>query len=783
MKRVWKATIAAVTVPCVALAQTAGTTPTRPAAAEPAAPGVTVLPEVNVIGASPLLGSGVSRNKVPAENQVLTGEDVSLQGPPNALRALENQAAGVTLDDATGNQFMPNVFYHGFQASPLQGNPQGLAVYLNGVRFNQPFGDTVLWDLIPDIAIDKINLEGANPVFGLNALGGSLSVQLRNGFTYHGGELEIHGGSFGTISGSLQYGKQSGDVSTYVALSGLHQDGWRQNSASDLRQLYADVGWRSTRGEVHLNFLGADNDLNNPGTVPVELLAADHSAVFTAPNFVAHKFGMVSLSGNYDVTDTTSLQALLYYNNFLERVRNGNVTDLQTCEDGSGLLCTDAGTVATDRNGNPIADFLHGGPYSQLDQQTTNTNGYGASFQVSNKDAVFGRPNHLVAGLSFDGAQTIFNANSAIGGLDLLSRNFIGPGIVIDQADGSIAPVEAGITDAFYGVFFTDTLDVTPALAATVSGRFNAAQINLKDLTGTALTGNHVYNRFNPGFGLTYKILPALTAYASYSEANRAPTPAELSCASPATPCSLANFFTGDPNLKQVVAHTVEAGLRGQFVPYGNARLSWNLSAFHTGLDDDILFVSSQIAGRAFFENIGSTRREGIDAGMRLTAGRLLAWIDYSYTDATFRNTVLLSSPDNPAADENGNILVRPGNHLPGIPTHLLKLGVQYKVTDAWTVGATGVAASGQYLFGDEANLTPKTGAYFVANANTSYQVTKNLQLFALLQNTFNAKYVTFGTFSPTATVPIVEVPGASNPRSLSPAPPIAAYGGMRITF
>jgi outer membrane receptor protein involved in Fe transport len=223
--------------------------------------------------------------------------------------------------------------------------------------------------------------------------------------------------------------------------------------------------------------------------------------------------------------------------------------------------------------------------------------------------------------------------------------------------------------------------------------------------------------------------------------------------------------------------------LRGEITPYQGSKLSWNVAFFHTNLDDDILFVSSPIAGRAFFQNVGSTRREGVDIGLRFTTPRLQAWIDYSYIDATFQSGFTEASPDNPAAGPDGNILVRPGDHLPGIPTNLLKLGVSYKVTDAWTVGATGIAAAGQYLFGDEANLTPKTPAYFVAKVNTSYQLTKNLQLFGFVQNAFNARYYTFGTFSPTSSIFIAQAPGATNPRSYSVASPIAGYAGVRVTF
>jgi len=305
----------------------------------------------------------------------------------------------------------------------------------------------------------------------------------------------------------------------------------------------------------------------------------------------------------------------------------------------------------------------------------------------------------------------------------------------------------------------------------------------MNDQGGGDLSGNHYYDHFNPAAGLTYKVTPWLTAYAGYSQANRAPTPAELSCASPTQSCSLANFFVGDPNLKQVVAHTVEAGLRGDFAPFEGGRLTYNLGLYYTDLQDDIVFVNGVTQGRAFFTNVGQTRRQGIDAGLQIKTDRLLAYINYSTIEATFQSGFVESAGNNPQADANGNIAVHPGNRLPGIPANLVKFGAQYRITDAWTVGGTAVAQSGTYLFGDDANLNPKLPAYVVLNLNTSYQVTPNIQLFALAQNVTDQKYYTYGTFSPTTSVFLAQAPNATNPRSYSPAAPVGGFVGIRITL
>ncbi|HEX4366618.1 MAG TPA: TonB-dependent receptor, partial [Rhodopila sp.] len=721
----------------------------------------------------------------PAETNVLRRNDLTRGGTTtaDAVRALNEQVGGVNLDSASGNPFQPTMFYHGFQASALQGTPQGLAVYVNGVRFNQAFGDTVNFDLLPSLAIDQMNLEGSNPVFGLNALGGALNVQLRNGFIYQGGEIELSGGSFGQYGANVQYGRQSGNTATYVAASGLHQGGWRDLQSSDLENFFGDIGWRGNKGEVHFNVLAANSVLNGPGTSPVELLAADPAAQFTAPNRISNRFTQMSLSGSLDISDTLSLQGVAYYNYFLQRVSNGNAPNDRPCNDGSGLLCSETG-LSTTRGGGTIPAFLGADPlaYSELDNQTTNTNGYGASIQATDTQTIFGFANHLVGGFSFDGSQTTFTAASLIGGITPDTREFVGPGVTIDEPGGN-APVRLGISDAYYGLFVADTFNLTDRLALTASGRFNAAEINLNDRNGGDLTGRHSYQRFNPAAGVTYKVTPWLTAYAGYAEANRAPTPAELSCAGPAESCSLANFFVGDPDLKQVVAHTVEAGLRGTVSIGENDRLSYNLGFYRSNLDDDILFVNSTTLNRAFFTNVGQTRRQGVDAGLQYKAAHWSAYLAYTYTDATFQTGFAEAAGNNPAADADGSITIRPGNRLPGVPVHQGKLGVSWRVTERWSISAVAVAQSGTYLFGDQANLTPRLPAFVTLNLGTSYQITPHIQMFASVDNVTDEKYYTYGTFSPTAAVHLSQAPNATNPRAYSLAAPVAGFGGVRITF
>lgn len=748
---------------------------TMPAVAAQASPSAI---ETVVVTASPLPGNTLDPNDIPAASQTLTSEDIARFGAPDALHALEQQTAGVSLSNAQDNPLQPNLFYRGFEASPLAGDAQGLAVYVNGVRFNQPFGDTVQWDLIPSNAIAGMTLEGANPVFGLNALGGSLSVHMKDGFTTDGAQIETLGGSHGYGQGDAEFGYSDGTYALYVAGTAITDSGWREHSPGRLGQVYADMGWRSGRGEVHLSLTGADSDLTGNGSSPVELLAADRAAVFTYPDNTKNLYGEAVLNGSYRLSDEVTVQGNAYLSGLRQRTLNGDASDADVCDNDPAFLCLDDDSL-TDLSGNPIPNFLNGGPYAQLNQTATSTSGYGGAAQIGWKTSLMGHGNQFLFGGAVDRGVTGFSASSQVGALTP-DRGFAGPGIEIDQADGSIAPVHVASDNTYSGLYASDIFDITDALALTASARYNSAKIVLRDELGTALNGSHSFSRLNPAVGVTYQFLPELNFYAGYSEANRAPTPAEFSCADPSSPCSLTNFFVGDPALKQVVARTIEAGFRGGLHTDED---SWNWSAgfYRTENSNDIMFVSSPVLGRAFFENIGDTRRQGVEASADWRHGPWQIALDYSYIDATFRSALILSSEDNPFADAGGNIHVVPGDTLPGIPQHVGKVTFAWRITPDWSVTLGGRAESGQYLRGDESNLNPTTGAYFVADASTTYRITDSIQLFGTVANLFDAKYATFGTFSPTADVPIQEAPGATNPRSLSPAPPIEAFGGIRV--
>ena len=353
--------------------------------------------------------------------------------------------------------------------------------------------------------------------------------------------------------------------------------------------------------------------------------------------------------------------------------------------------------------------------------------------------------------------------------------------IIHTLGDIGYGPVALDAHSTYYGLYSSDTFDVTPRLSATLGARLNVATIEMLDELGTSpgLNGSYTFQRLNPVTGLTYKIVPGLGAYAGYSESNRAPTPLELGCSDPNKPCLIEGFLVSDPPLQQVVARTYEGGLRGN-ATLSDGRLEWKAGLFRTDSSNDIINVASVIAGRGIFQNVPATRRQGLEAGIEYRAPKWIVYANYSYTDATYQFSGLLSSPNNPTADANGDILVMPGDKIPGIPLNQFKAGVDYAVTSAWRIGADLVAVGSQYYVGDDANQNPKLPAYSYINLHSSYQVSKEVQLFGLVNNVFNQKFATYGTyFDPTSVENAISTV-LSDHRAVTPGQPLSIYVGMR---
>jgi iron complex outermembrane recepter protein len=354
-------------------------------------------------------------------------------------------------------------------------------------------------------------------------------------------------------------------------------------------------------------------------------------------------------------------------------------------------------------------------------------------------------------------------------------------------ANGDAVPVSVDSVNRNLAAYLTDTVDLTPAISLTASGRYNVTHIDLADRQGTNLDGGNRYAHFNPAGGVTYKTLPTVTLYGGLSTNTRTPTASEIECSNPLTPCLLPTNLAGDPpNLRQVIAHTSELGARGQ-ARRGSGELSWNLSVFRTVLHDDIYGIATSVS-QGFFQNIGDTRRQGIEAGVSYRDERWSASLNYSLVQATFGSALAVPSPSNPYRDASGDIQVQPGDHLPGIPEHRLKLDIDYQVTPVWTVGTAVNVVGSAYYVGDQANLLEPLPSYAVVNLYSRFRPLPHVEIFASINNLLDRRFATWGILSdPTGIgapgIPpaaLTNGPGVDN-RFLSPAAPLEVFAGVRL--
>src|SRR5215469_5890017 len=345
-----------------------------PAAAAAQAP--VTLPSVEVVAPSPLPGLGIDRDKVPSNAQSLPAPEITTQGPTSFTTQLNQRVGSVNIEENQGNPFQPDVLYRGFEGSPIAGTPIGIAVYQNGVRLNEPFGDNINWDLIPNFAIDNTSIIPTNPIYGLNALGGAFVIGMKNGFNFHGFQGDFAGGSFGQNQATVQYGQQTGNIGIYMGGNLYNSDGYRKLSPSRVRQLYGDIGAESEHGSLHLSFTGANNTLSGIGPTPIQLADIDHGAVFTSPQSFHNTLLMPVLNADYNVSDELSFQANFYYRGVTRQVVNGNTTDAQLCEDPTLLCFGDTTTPLIDTTGVQVpSSVLGGGIPGEVDRSSINEQG------------------------------------------------------------------------------------------------------------------------------------------------------------------------------------------------------------------------------------------------------------------------------------------------------------------------------------------------------------------------------------------------------------------------
>jgi iron complex outermembrane receptor protein len=736
----------------------------------------------------------VASNRVPYYVQNSAADEIERAQSLDLTDFLNRSFASVSINHAQNNPLQPDFNFRGFTASPLLGLPQGLAVYQNGVRMNEPFGDTVSWDLIAQTAVQSVQLlAGSNPIFGLNSLGGALSMQMKDGFTFDGTTAEAYGGSFSRHGATVQQGGNAGRWGYYGNVDYFEEDGWRDYSKSDALRFFGSVSMQGERSRLDVSAAFADSELRGNGAAPAELLRMDRSQVFTHPDITENSLTQLIAEGSIDLSERFRVAGNAYFRAIDTDTFNGDGTLFGQCafdedvflveedfEDvnGDGECSADMDddiSLVLDPEGSPIGAELDG---EELDAMNNigrrKQESYGASLQlVFGSDLGVGRRNDLMIGMAFSDGATSFGSVVEVASL-LENRATSRTGVFADefrtQVDSDLAT---------WSLYFMDTFDVTRRLSLTASGRYDDTRVRLTDRSGQSpeLDGNHEFARFNPALGLALRVSPATNIYANVAQSMRAPTPVELACASEGAPCNLPNAFLADPPLHEVVANSIEVGASGALAN----GVRWHAGAFHIVNDDDILFQATggAQANVGFFENVGDTLRAGLELGLSRPAGRVQWSVNYSLVSATFEDAFNISSPNHPAAAGNAELQVPEGADIPGIPRHQLNAGLDFEFSGRLTMGVDASFRSGVHLRGDEVNLLPETPSYTVVNLRTEYRVNDALRLFARIENLFDTEYESFGLLGDPGEV----FPEFEDPRFFGAGPPFGAWVGVRATF
>jgi outer membrane receptor protein involved in Fe transport len=775
---------------------TAADADTAPAPSNPAA--VQELQQVVVIGNAPLPGLGLPLNQIPANVQTANSEDIRRQQTVDLADYLNNNFSGINVSESADNPFQLDINYHGFTASPLLGTPEGLSVYVDGVRVNESFGDTVNWDLIPESAISTVTLmSGSNPVFGLNTLGGALSVHTKSGHENPTTEFEGYAGSFGRRSFQGESGGEAGPFDYFLTGAYFDESGWRDGSHTRVYQGFGKVGWQNDKTDIDLSYTYADTSLFGNGAAPMSLLDYRRQTSYT-PDFTHNLLGFANLTGTQFLTDHLLLSGNLYDRHLVTGSSNGNVNDNYLADNypGPPIDCSALPTTRVE-----ISYCASGQTaVSRLIQRTA---GFGV--QLTDSQDLFGMKNQAIVGADYEDSKDTFAQIFRYGAL-AADRTLI---YEVNSLNGETV-ISLGGSNKIAGAYLTDTLSPSRLLHITASMRYNR---NIETLNGfsidtdvgdvgsgfgvaSPLAANHTFSSVNPAFGLTMTPTDTLTFYANYNVASRAPTVIELGCSNPAAPCGLPNDFASDPNLKQVVARTVEVGVRS--IP-SDQRWAWSADLFRTVNSDDIQFVAAS-TNQGFFDNVGTTRRQGLDLSLAGKEGGLAWHLTYSYVDATFQSSFAVNAGSNSTADANGNILVHPGDRIPLIPRHTGRLVLDYDFDPRWNIGANMALVSGSFLHGNENNANQAGGTngqgafiegsgripgYAVVNLHGTCHVTKNVEMFARLVNVFDKEYSTAGFLTANAFNANGSFrfnPNAwTNENAVSPAQPRAIWAGVRI--
>jgi outer membrane receptor protein involved in Fe transport len=738
-----------------------------------------------IVTATPLHDADDASPAPPA--QTITAIDLRRSHALDLADQLKRSAGGVFVNEVQGNPLQPNVNYRGFTASPLLGTPQGLSVYVDGVRINQPFGDVVSWDLIPKAAIGTTTLvPGSNPLFGRNSLGGAIAIATKDGVSDPGVELSVSIGSFRrrTLEGTAG-ARLGGGFDLLVAGDYFRERGWRDFSPSKAGQGFAKLRWTDANTTIGLSGSYADTDLNGNGLQEMRLLAADRAGVYTWPDNNKNRAWLGNLTVEHRFSDALSFSGNAFWRRIDTDTFNGDLNDDALGENlyqpsaAERAALSAAGYAGFPTSGETQANtpfpkwrcianiVLNSEPNEKCNglanRSRIRQREWGVTGEFTLVSRVGGGSNRLTLGLGYVRSTADFAQGSQFGYLtpDRGIATVPGPGAFADGTQDSENAFDArvdlnGRTSTFsaYGL---DSLTLG-RLTVDLSARYDRIAIRNRDRIspggGTgSLDSDQVFERLNPAMSLRWAVSKQVAIDAALAQTSRAPSAVELGCSDPASPCRLPNALAGDPPLRQVIAQTVEGGINADV-----RGIAIRLGAFRTVSRDDILFVTDDPSGYGYFRNFGKTRRQGIDLDVSGKVGPLRLSAHYTLLDATYRSAETVngsgnSRNDGPAPGFGGDIAIAKGDRIPLVPRNVFKAGIGWDATRFLSLDMDMIAVSGMYARGNENNQDRPDGTYYlgsgktrpyaVINAGAEVRPINGLTLFVQVDNLLDKHYAT----------------------------------------
>lgn len=734
------------------------------------------LPQVEVVGTSPLPGIGIEKDKLPYDVQTVTSEQMYQSQTLNLTDFMSRNLLGVNINEIQGSPFQADITYRGFRLSGILGSSQGLSVYLDGVRVNEPFGDVVNWDMIPEAAIGNVSLvPGSNPVYGLNTLGGALAFTTKSGLTAPGGEVKLQAGSFGRVRTDISHGSKGNDgYHSFIAATGFREDGWRDYSSGNLGNVFAKIGRQQNDSNWDLSLLVGRSRLLGNGLLPsyhygdegenpaaAGMYETNRKWVYTHPDRTRNELQQLTFNFQRILDGNTELAANAYVRNSKRKTVGGDAEREWDADDNA---------------------FEN---EAVLNYTNTSQNSYGTSINLTKLID----KHQLTTGAAVDASRVGYGSSQA----------------ACDDLDSTRAPEECGAAadharlkgkTTSFGVYASDTWSMTDKTFLTTSGRFNHAIVGNRLNTYVDTDGDSVnrltsdkftYNSFNPSIGVTHKPSQTFSLFANVGQSNRVPTSIELGCANADIACRLPTGLQADPYLKQVIARTLETGLRWQLSTDSGV----SVAVYRSENKDDILFRALGRDGLGYFSNFSRTRRQGTDITAYTTIQSVALRVTYSYLDATYQDSGTLFGGER-------DITITRGTKIAGLPEHTLRINADWRATSKMTLGGSVLATSSLTTQGNEDGLIgpensevtavdAKIKGYALLNLHANYEAEKGLDYFARINNVFDTRFETYGMMAMSmfqANGNLIADPAGPNvSRFVAPGAPRHLMIGLRYRF